>query len=82
MFIIAVPAAFYFGKNKVETLLLIGSGAMVLVVELLNSAIENTANRISLDFHPFIKDAKDQGSAAVLVASLFAMFTWLYILLW
>jgi diacylglycerol kinase (ATP) len=55
---------------------LIAAVLMVLVVELLNSAMEAAIDRISLDRHPLSKKAKDTGSAAVLVAIVIAMLVW------
>jgi diacylglycerol kinase (ATP) len=63
-----------------EKLLLIGVLVLVLIVELINSAIEATVDRVSLDRHPLSKNAKDFGSAAVFLAVLFAGITWLVIL--
>ena len=54
---------------------------LVLIVELLNSAIEATVDRISLDQHPLAKRAKDLGSAAVLLALLNVLVVWACVLL-
>jgi diacylglycerol kinase (ATP) len=78
---ILVPLAFWVGHDGVERALLVGSVLVVLVVELLNSAIEATVDRISLERHPLAKRAKDIGSAAVMVALALAAATWLLILL-
>jgi diacylglycerol kinase (ATP) len=59
-----------------ERALLIAAVLMVIVVELLNSAMEAAVDRISLDRHPLSKKAKDTGSAAVLVAIVIAMLVW------
>lgn len=53
---------------------------LVLIVELINSAIEAVVDRISLDRHPLSKNAKDFGSAAVMLALLLAAATWAVIL--
>ncbi len=79
IFILAVPLAFFIGNSKTEVTLLIGSGMLVLIVELLNSSIENAANRFGTEYHEFIKFAKDQGSAAVLVSIVLTLFVWIYI---
>ena len=55
---------------------MIGSVLLVLVVELLNSAVEATVDRVSLERHELAKRAKDVGSAAVLVALLNAAVVW------
>jgi diacylglycerol kinase (ATP) len=63
--VVMVPLAFWLGKGWIEVGLLAGSVVMVMVVELLNSAIEATVDRISLEHHELAKRAKDYGSAAV-----------------
>jgi len=63
-----------------ERLLLIGVFVLVLVVELINSAIEAVVDRVSLERNPLSKNAKDFGSAAVLLMLLLAAATWAVIL--
>lgn len=75
-----VPLAFWVGRSGVERALLVGSVLLVLVVELLNSAVEATVDRISFENHHLAKRAKDIGSAAVLLTLLGAAATWLLIL--
>lgn len=75
------PAALWLGRTGVERALLIGCLILVLIVELLNSAIEATVDRISLDQHPLAKRAKDIGSAAVMLSLVNAAVVWLLILL-
>lgn len=77
---VALPAAFFFGKTSVERALLIGSLFIVLIAELLNSAIETTLNRIDLTWHPLTKRAKDMGSAAIMIAIMNAVIIWAIIL--
>jgi diacylglycerol kinase (ATP) len=77
---ILVPLAFWVGRSGFERALLIGSVLLVLIVELVNSAIEATVDRISLEIHPLAKRAKDLGSAAVLLALVCAGATWLLVL--
>ena len=60
--------------------LLIGSMLLVLIVELLNSAIETVVDRVSTDQHPLSKRAKDIGSAAVMLALINAAVVWLLVL--
>jgi diacylglycerol kinase (ATP) len=72
--VILIPLALLSNRTGSEKALLIGSVMMVLIVELLNSAIENVTDRVSLEIHPLAKNAKDLGSAAVLL-SLFSMVT-------
>ncbi|MDH4054574.1 MAG: diacylglycerol kinase [Gammaproteobacteria bacterium] len=74
--VILIPAAFWLGETPVEQILLIGSVALVLIVELLNSAVETTVNRIGTEIHPLSGRAKDMGSAAVLVSLLLTLFVW------
>ena len=75
-----VPLAFWVGRNGVERALLVGSVLLILIVELLNSAIEATVDRISFENHHLAKRAKDIGSAAVLLTLVGAALTWLLIL--
>jgi diacylglycerol kinase (ATP) len=75
-----VPLAFWVGHNGFERALLVGSVLLVLIVELLNSAIEATVDRISFENHHLAKRAKDIGSAAVMLALVCAGLTWLLIL--
>jgi diacylglycerol kinase (ATP) len=76
LFLILIPAAFWVGGNAVERALLIGSCLFVLVVELLNSSIEATVDRIGEDMHALSGRAKDMASAAVLVSLLLAVSCW------
>jgi diacylglycerol kinase (ATP) len=73
---VMVPAAFWLGDSAVERSLLIGTCLLVLVVELLNSAIEAVVDRIGDDLHKLSGRAKDMGSAAVFIS------LWLTILCW
>ena len=77
--IVLTPLAFLVGQNGLERALLIGSLLLVLVIELLNSSIEATLDRVSLEDHPLAGRAKDIGSAAVLVALLNAAAVWLLV---
>ena len=78
---IMVPLGLWLGQSGVERALLVGSVLLVLVVELLNSAIEATVDRVSLDDHSLAKRAKDIGSAAVMLALVNVAVVWLLILL-
>lgn len=77
---ILVPIAFLLPVSPVERVLLIGSVLVVLMVELINSAIEAAIDRISLDRHRLSKRAKDIGSAAVLIALINVLCTWSLVL--
>lgn len=78
--VVAIPLAVWLGESGLERALMIGSVLLVLVVELLNSAIEATVNRVSLERHLLAKRAKDVGSAAVLIALLNAAVVWGFLL--
>jgi diacylglycerol kinase (ATP) len=73
---VLLPAAFFVGRDAVEVVLLAGSVVLVLIVELLNSAIEAVVDRVSFDWHALSKRAKDIGSAAVLLALLYCASVW------
>jgi diacylglycerol kinase (ATP) len=74
--VLLIPSAFYLGQNWVEVTLLIGSVLLVMVVELLNTAIESAIDRVGADWHALSKRAKDLGSAAVLLALLLCVGVW------
>ncbi len=77
--VLAVPMvllAFLMGRSWSETVILCGSLFAVLVVELLNTAVESTVDRIGPQWHEMSKKAKDIGSAAVLVTLLFCIVVW------
>ena len=78
---VLAPLGLWLGKTGFERALLVGCLLLVLIVELLNSAIEATVDRVSLDAHPLAKRAKDLGSAAVMTSLLLAGVTWLLVLL-
>jgi diacylglycerol kinase (ATP) len=75
------PLALWLGSTGVERALLIGSTIIVLIVELLNSAVEATVDRISFENHRLAKRAKDIGSAAVMLSLVNAGVVWLLIIL-
>jgi len=78
---VMIPVALVLPLPGTARALMIGSVLLVLVVELLNSAIEAAIDRISLDQHRLSKRAKDIGSAAVLIALLNVLATWSLVLL-
>ncbi|MDA8328601.1 MAG: diacylglycerol kinase [Betaproteobacteria bacterium] len=78
---VLIPLALYLERHAVERVLMIASVLFVLVVELLNSAVEAAVDRISLEHHHLIKRAKDMGSAAVLVSLINVLVVWGLILL-
>jgi diacylglycerol kinase (ATP) len=74
---VMLPLSFFIGGGWVEVALLAGSVLLVLIVELLNTAIEAAIDRIGLERHPLSKRAKDMGSAAVFLAVVLAGGIWL-----
>ena len=71
-----VPLAFWLGQTWIEIALLTGSVLCVMVVELLNTAVESAIDRIGPEWHALAKRAKDIGSAAVLVSLLWCIGVW------
>jgi len=77
---ILVPLAFYLTDVAVERALLIGSWLVVMIAELMNSAIEAVVDRIGDEWHELAGRAKDIASAAVMVALLLVVIVWLLVL--
>ena len=77
---ILVPAVFFLPASGTGRALMIASVLLVLIVELLNSAVEAAVDRISPEEHPLAKRAKDIGSAAVFLALLNVPVVWLLVL--
>ena len=77
---ILVPVSFALGVPLEQHLILVGSIALVLVVELLNSAIESVVDDISGQNRPLAKRAKDMGSAAVFISLLNCVICWISVL--
>jgi diacylglycerol kinase (ATP) len=75
--LVMIPAAFWLGQGWVQVALLSGVVVLVMVVELLNTAIERVVDRIGPQWHELSKHAKDLGSAAVLLSLLLAGGVWL-----
>lgn len=78
--IVGVLIALFLPVSAFEKLMMIAVLVLVLVVELINSAIEAVVDRVSLERHSLSKNAKDFGSAAVLLTFLIAVATWSVIL--
>lgn len=74
--IVLLPAAFWLGRNWVETVLLAGTVILIMIVELLNTGIETAIDRIGPEWHDLSKRAKDMGSAAVLLSLVLCAGTW------
>lgn len=81
MAVLLVPAGLWLGKDGLERAILVAAVLFVLVVELLNSAVEATVDRISFDNHRLAKRAKDIGSAAVMLSMTSAIAVWLLVLI-
>ena len=79
--VVLLPLALWLGHTNVERALMVGSLLVVLIVELLNTAIEAVVDRISADHHTLSGLAKDLGSAAVSMALLLTVAVWALILL-
>ena len=74
--IVLTPVAVWLGDDGVERALMIGVLLMVLVVELLNSAIETTVDRVGTEFHDLSGRAKDISSAAVFISLIAVPVVW------
>ncbi len=74
--IVAIVIAGCLDVDAVSRILLIGSVVLIMIVEIINSAIEAVVDRLGSDIHPLSGRAKDLGSAAVLLAILLAVFVW------
>ena len=71
-----MPIGIWIGETAVQWALLIGSSLLVLITELLNSAVEKVVDRIGTEHHILSKQAKDLGSAAAAVSMLAALMVW------
>jgi diacylglycerol kinase (ATP) len=78
---VGVPLAFFLTADVGERFALIGAIVFILIVELLNTAIEKLSDRVTRDNDPAIKHVKDMGSAAVGLSLLAAGAVWLYVLI-
>jgi len=74
--LVLVPLALYLGDNEVEWILMIGSCLLVIIVELLNTAVEAAVDRVGEEFHTLAGVAKDVGSAAVFVSLILFAMVW------
>jgi len=78
---ILIPLVFFLPVTNLGRALMAGAVLLVMIVELINSAIEATVDRISIERHPLAKRAKDIGSAAVFLALLNVVLVWSLVLL-
>jgi len=79
--IVLIPGAWFLGASGVQRALLIGSVVLVLIVELVNAALEASVDRVSLDHHELAGRAKDLGSAAVMLSLVNLAAVWALVLL-
>ena len=77
---ILTPVAIYYGETTIDQALMISSLFLIIIVELLNSSIEATVDRISVKHHKLAKRAKDIGSAAVFFSLINAAVIWFLLL--
>ena len=77
--LLMVPVGFWLGRTAVERALLVACSMLVLITELLNSAVEAVVDRIGPEQHALSKRAKDMGSAAALISMITATVVWVLI---
>ena len=75
--VVMIPAALYFGPSWSDKAILIASLVFILLIEILNSALEAVVDRFGDEIHPLAGRAKDMGSAAVFLAFVIAGLIWL-----
>lgn len=75
--LVLVPLSIWLGDNPLETALMIGSVLILMITELLNTAVEIVVDRIGHEFHELSGRAKDAGSAAVLLALILVLVVWI-----
>lgn len=80
LFAILMPVSFWIGRSVLEEIMLIGSCLVVMIAELLNSAIEAAIDRIGDEYHILSKQAKDMGSAAVFLSLILLATVWIMIM--
>ncbi|HKQ31220.1 MAG TPA: diacylglycerol kinase [Burkholderiales bacterium] len=80
LFVVLAPLGVWLGRDGIERSLLIGSLLLVLIVELLNSAVEATVDRVSKKHHKLSGRAKDMGSAAVILSIVLVIVVWAMVL--
>ena len=77
---VLIPLALWFARTPLESVLLLGSWVFVLIVEMINSAVEAAIDRIGMEKHELSGRAKDIGSAAVMVSVFLAAAIWITVL--
>jgi diacylglycerol kinase (ATP) len=78
--LLVIPAGLYLGRSGVERALLVSPMLLILVVEILNSAVEAVVDRSGTERHPLAGMAKDMGSAAVMLSFILLGTVWLLVL--
>ena len=78
--LVVIPAGLYLGRSGVERALLVAPMLLILIVEVLNSAVEAVVDRSGTERHPLAGMAKDMGSAAVMLSFLLLGTVWLLVL--
>ncbi|MDR1889838.1 MAG: diacylglycerol kinase [Zoogloeaceae bacterium] len=81
LIVVTLPLGLYLGKTGIERALLVGSLLIILLTELLNSALEAIVDKTSPEFHTLAGRAKDLGSAAVFISLVLAATIWGFVLL-
>jgi diacylglycerol kinase (ATP) len=79
LLVVGIPLAFFLADDTGERFALIGTLFFVLIVELLNTAIEKLADRVTRDPDPVIRRVKDMGSAAIFLSLIAAGATWIWV---
>ncbi|WP_057092290.1 diacylglycerol kinase [Comamonas thiooxydans] len=76
LFMISLPLAQFIGRSMMEKLLLISCIWFLMIVEVINSAIESAIDRVGFQYHELSRKAKDLGSASVLMTIIFCLVVW------
>jgi diacylglycerol kinase (ATP) len=76
LFVVLLPLALWLGKDGIERAILAGSMMLVLIIEVLNSAVEAVVDRWGLELHELAGRAKDMGSAAVFLSDMNVLLCW------
>lgn len=78
---VLIPAGLWLGDTGIEKVLLVGSVLLLMIIELLNSAVEAVVDRIGSERHELSGRAKDMGSSAVMLGIVILVLTWVLVLL-
>ncbi|MCB1670166.1 MAG: diacylglycerol kinase [Gammaproteobacteria bacterium] len=80
-FVVLFPLGLWLGESGIEKLMLVAPLFLVLIVELLNTAVESTVDRWGNEYNEFAKAAKDAGSAAVFFSLMLVLLSWIVLLI-